>query len=183
MLNRYTKVKIQCPRRPRSKVAGSSPAQHRTIPHSRTLPPPIPRALMPRPSIRYMDTELGDSGPTQAGPPVPGSSLPDGRPTFPTSQGSYGDLDRTRHKHPVENEGRPSRPKESQPWRRETKEKELTLPSVFSTLSNTLSINATDNQLARISAIWTWSGSRRSKSPSAIKRSRTQSRLGNLSTR
>ena len=37
MLNRYTKVKIQCPRRPRSKVAGSSPAQHRTIPHSELL--------------------------------------------------------------------------------------------------------------------------------------------------
>ena len=34
MLNRYTKVKIQCPRRPRSKVASSSPAQHRTIPHT-----------------------------------------------------------------------------------------------------------------------------------------------------
>ena len=28
-----TKVRIQCPRRPRSKVAGLSPAQHCTIPH------------------------------------------------------------------------------------------------------------------------------------------------------
>ena len=37
MLNRYTKVRIQCPRRPRSKVAGSSPVQHRTIPHTNLI--------------------------------------------------------------------------------------------------------------------------------------------------
>ena len=34
MLNRYTKARIQCPGRPCSKVAGSSPAQHHMIPHT-----------------------------------------------------------------------------------------------------------------------------------------------------
>ena len=37
MLNHYTKVRIQCPRRPCSKVAGLSPAQHRTIPHTKDV--------------------------------------------------------------------------------------------------------------------------------------------------
>ena len=56
----------------------------------RTPPPPIPRIPMPRPSIRYMDTGLDGSEPTQADSPVPGSSLPGGQSTSLVSQVLYG---------------------------------------------------------------------------------------------
>ena len=146
------------------------------------LPAPIPHERMPRSLTGCRGTEPDGFGPIQADPPMPGSSPPGGQPRFPTSQGSCEGLGLMRHERPVENEGHPSETK-NQSHQRGTKKEELTLPSVFSTLSNTRSVNATDIQMARISAMWTWSRFRRLSRLSAISHSKTRSRLGNLSTR
>ena len=115
----------------------------------RMLPPPTLHGLTPRPSTGYMDTEPGDSEPTRVDPLVPGSSLPGGQPTSPASRVLCGDLGLMRHEHPVENKGFPPRQEEmSASEKGKPRWKELTLPSMFSTLSNTLSVSATDIQLA-----------------------------------